>query len=178
MTTQFGVRHLAVTGCGLLAMLLAGALCAPRAHAGDVPLGAGSGYSLMFEGDGSVMLSVTNVTIDGNVGVGTSGKLTFAGTGDINGALDFAAGFTGQYSNPNISNVGPTSVAYGDAAVTSALSTVNNLNTSLTGTLGTSLSISGNQTINESAGTLETINGVTYRVFTVTSPTARATVTS
>jgi len=43
------------------------------------------------------------------------------------------------------------------------------LNTSLGGLSGTSLTLNNNMTINESAGTLQTAGGVTYRVFNVTS---------
>jgi hypothetical protein len=55
------------------------------------------------------------------------------------------------------------------AAVTSALSTVNALNTGLGGLSGTKISITGTQTIDESSGTPQTYNGHNYRVFTVTS---------
>src|SRR5262249_41738785 len=57
---------------------------------------------------------------------------------------------------------------YSVGAVTTALSTVTTLSSSLAG-LGTSLAINGTQTINESAGQLVTVGGVTYRIFNVTS---------
>ena len=120
------------------------------------------------KGRAAITLQITNVTVNGNIGVGGTGAVQFSGPGTIAGRLDFSAANTGQYGNSNERNVGPTSVNYNVAAVTTALNTVNSLNTSLAG-LGTSLAINGNQTINESAGQLDTVNGVTYRVFKVTS---------
>lgn len=153
--------RLTTLGTGLL-------LVAPLACASDIPLGLAGDFSVLYEGTGGNQLSVSNVTINGNVGVGGSGTVQFSGPGDINGALDFSAANTGQFSNSNPSNVGPASVTYNDAAVTSALNTVNSLSSSLAG-LGTGLTINGTQTINASSGTLETINGVTYLVFNVSS---------
>jgi uncharacterized repeat protein (TIGR01451 family) len=129
--------------------------------------GAGD-YAVLYTGTGGHNLQITNVTIGGNVGVGGTGKVQFNGPGAITGRLDFAAANTGQFGNNNGSNVGPASVNYSVAAVTTALNTVTTLNSSLAG-LGTNLAINGNQTINESAGQLDTVNGVTYRVFNVTS---------
>src|SRR5262249_50326341 len=121
------------------------------------------------EGTGGHNLSITNVTINGNIGVGGTGVVQFSGPGTITGRLDFSAANSGQFHNTNGQNVGPSSVNYNVAAVTSALSTVNSLNSSLGGLTGVNLAISGTQTINESAGNLQTFNGVTYRVFNVTS---------
>jgi hypothetical protein len=53
--------------------------------------------------------------------------------------------------------------------VTTASSQVNSLSSSLGGLSGTNLAINGTQTINESSGVLQTANGITYRVFNVTS---------
>ena len=131
-------------------------------------LGAAGNYAVLYEGTGGHNLSISNVSVGGNVGVGGTGHVQFNGPGVITGRLDFSAANTGQYSNNNSSNVGPTSANYGVATVTTALNTVNSLNSSLAG-LGTSLVINGTQTINESAGQLDTVNGVTYRVFNVTS---------
>ena len=96
------------------------------------------------------------------------GSCSSAGPGYIGGRLDFAAANSGQYHNTNGSNVGPTSVNYSIARVTTALTTVNNLSNSLAG-LGSNLAINGNQAINESAGQLVTVGGVNYRIFKVTS---------
>jgi hypothetical protein len=131
-------------------------------------LGLAANYAVLYEGSGSHNLSISNVTINGNVGVGGTGVVQFSGPGTINGRLDFSAANTGQYHNTNGMNVGPTSVNYSVGNVTTALNTVNSLNSSLAG-LGSNLAISGNQTINESAGQLDTVNGQTYRIFNITS---------
>jgi uncharacterized repeat protein (TIGR01451 family) len=138
-------------------------------------LGAASDYGVLYMLTSGVhTLQITNVTIGANVGVGKSvggsgaPKVSFGGPGAITGRLDFEAANTGQFSNNNGSNVGPASVNYNVATVTSAISTVTNLSSSLAG-LGTPLAINGNQTINESAGQLTTVGGVTYRIFNITS---------
>ena len=136
------------------------------AQADSIPLGNAANYSVLFTGMGSRNLSITNATITGNVGVGDNGTMQF-GPGTITGGLDFGAAYAGQYSN-NGSTGGPTGVNYGVAAVASAMSTMSALNSSFAG-LGNSLAINGTQTINESAGQLDTVNGTTYRVFSVTS---------
>jgi hypothetical protein len=135
----------------------------------DVQATAATGsYGVLYEGTGGHNLSITNVTVNGKIGVGGTGVVQFSGPGTIAGSLDFSAANSGQFHNTNGSNVGPTSTNYNVASVTNTLNTVNSLNNSLAG-LGSSLAINGNQTINESAGQLETVNGVTYRVFQVTS---------
>jgi uncharacterized repeat protein (TIGR01451 family) len=131
-------------------------------------LGVAANYAVLYEGTGGHNLQITNVTINGNIGVGGTGKVQFNGPGTISGRLDFSAANTGQFQNNNGQNVGPASANYNVAAVTNALHTVNNLSSSLAG-LGNSLTINGTQTINESAGQLDTVNGVAYRIFKVTS---------
>ena len=131
-------------------------------------MGAATATPCCTKGRAAITCQITNVTINGNVGVGGTGHVQFSGPGTIGGRLDFSAANSGQYHNTNGSNVGPTSVNYNVAAVTTALNTVNSLSSSLAG-LGNSLVINGTQTINESAGQLDTVNGVTYRVFNVTS---------
>jgi hypothetical protein len=152
--------------CLLLA--LAGVLASTSASRAGILLGEASNYAVLYEGNGGHNLSISNVTVNGNVGVGGTGVVQYSGPGTITGQLDFAAGNSGQFHNTNGSNVGPTSVNYGVGAVTSALNTVNALNSSLAG-LGNGIAISGNQTISESAGQLAIVNGVAYRVFNVTS---------
>jgi choice-of-anchor A domain-containing protein len=152
----------------LIAVIAVFVISAGPANANPIPLGVASSYAALYEGIGGHNLQITNVTINSNVGVGGTGVVQFNGPGAINGKLNFAAANTGQYKNNNGSNVGPTSVTYGVSAVTTALNTVNSLSSSLSG-LGSNLAISGAMTINESAGQRDTVNGVTYRVFKVTS---------
>lgn len=146
-------------------------MCVQQARADNIPLGNAANFGLLFEGAGNNTLQITNVTVNGNIGVGMTGLATDSGPSTINGALDFSAANTGQFSNNNNGTVITGGVSYGVSSVTSALDTVNALNTSLN-VSGTNVSIGTGAgqtlTINESAGTLQTINGVTYRVFTVT----------
>jgi hypothetical protein len=137
------------------------------ADAGGGGGGGSSAYSVLYTGTGGKTLHITNVSI-GNVGVGGTGKVDFSGPGTIDGRVDFSAANTGQYKAGNGSNVGPTSVNYNVAAVTTALAECTDLSSGLAG-LGTPLAINGVQTIDASTGSLETVNGVTYRVFNVTS---------
>lgn len=164
---KFLPQHSLAALCLFGALLLV-ALPLQQVRADSLPLGLAADYAVLYEGIGGHNLSITNVTINGNVGVGGTGAVQFSGPGTIAGQLDFSATNSGQFSNSNGSNVGPTSVNYSVAEVTNALGTVNSLNSSLAG-LGSSLAISGNQTINESAGQLDTVGGVTYRVFNVAS---------
>lgn len=152
--------------CGILAALVFAASGSP-ALAAFLPLGDAANYSVLYTGNGGHNLQITNVTIGGNVGVAGTGHVNFSGPGTISGELDFAAANTGQFSNSNGSNVGPTSVQYSKSNVQTDISTtLANLSSSLAG-LGNSIALSGTQTVNESAGLLDTINGTTYRIFNV-----------
>src|SRR5262249_3337623 len=153
----------------VLGLCVLASIGAAPSFADFIPLGDATDYAVLYEGTGGHNLSITNVTINGNIGVGGTGVVQFSGPGTITGRLDFSAANSGQFHNTNGQNVGPSSVNYNVAAVMSALSTVNSLNSSLGGLTGVNLAISGTQTINESAGNLQTFNGVTYRVFNVTS---------
>jgi hypothetical protein len=91
-------------------------------------------YAVLYEGTGGHSLSISNVTINGNVGVRGTGVVQFSGPGTINDRLDFSdTSFGGQYNNTNGMNVGPTSVNYSVGAVTNALNKVNNLSSSFVG---------------------------------------------
>src|SRR5262249_22642855 len=57
----------------------------------SVYLGAAGDYAVLYEGTGGHNLSITNVTVGGNVGVGGTGKVQFSGPGAITGRLDFSA---------------------------------------------------------------------------------------
>lgn len=145
-------------------------ICLPGAAYGDsVPLGAASNYAVLFEGTGGNNLQITNVNINGNIGVGGTGVVQFNGPATINGQVDFSASAASQFHNNNGANVGPTAVDYSFTNVMSALATVNSLSTTLGAETGTNLAISGNQTINASSGTLGVVNGHQYRVFNITS---------
>jgi hypothetical protein len=134
-------------------------------QAGPIPLGSAANYAVLYSGNLGPNLQMTNDTIYGNIGVGGAGTMQFSGPGNITGGLDFAAAYAGQYGY-NGSTSGPSGVNYGVAAVPSALSTLSTLNGSFYG-VGTTLTINGTQTINESDGQLATVNGTNYRVFNV-----------
>jgi len=53
-------------------------------------LGGGEDYAILFEGAGGNTLQVTNVTINGNVGVGNTGQMTDSGPSTISGRIDFS----------------------------------------------------------------------------------------
>lgn len=140
----------------------------PSTRANEVAIGvSASQYAVLYEGTGGHNLSISNVTINGNVGVGGTGVVQFSGPGTITGRLDFSAANSGQFKNTNGSNVGPTSANYNVPAVTDALSSVNELSSDFTG--GNNLILNGTQTVNESDGQMVIVDGVTYRVFNVTS---------
>ncbi len=141
---------------------------APQARAGVIPLGDAANYAVLYDGTGGQNLTITNATIDGNVGVGGTGVAWFLGPDTITGELNFAATATIRYHNTNGSNVGPTAVNYGAGPVNTDLGNLASLSSSLAG-LGSNLALTGTQTVNESSGQLDTVNGVTYRIFNVTS---------
>ena len=158
-------------GVGLLAAAFSVVLATSANASTALPLGAAADFTVLYEGTGGHNLSISNDTISGNVGVGGTGKVQFSGPGTIDGALDFSAANSSQFHNTNGSNVGPTSVNYSDSAVTTALSNLASLSSAITGGTNVTFTNAG-ETINESAGLLETIDGFTVRVFNVTAYSA------
>ena len=145
-------------------------LAVPRPANADFLLGPdASQYALLFEGNLGNTLQITNVTVNGNIGVGLTGTATDSGPSTINGSLNFSAADTGQFSNNNAADVLAGGVNYNVASVTNALNYVNGLNASLGAEAGTNISIgTGNGqtlTVNAATGTLDA-NG--NRVFNVT----------
>ncbi len=157
-----------------------------------VPLGTDAdNYAVLYEGTGGHTLHIANTVINGNVGVGGTGVVKMDAHATINGALDFSGSGSGQLAGSSDQGdddshgkghgsdkdddddsgegtSGPSVINVNDAAVTLALNAINALSNSLAG-LGSSITINGTQTINESDGRLVTVNGVSYRVFNVTS---------
>jgi hypothetical protein len=140
-----------------------------RAHAGFT-LGDAANYAILFEGAAGNTLQITNVTVNGNVGVGNTGKATDSGPSTVNGGIFFANGNTGQFSNNNNGTVITGGVHFGDMTVTLGLNTVNALNTALGKESGTNIAIGTGGgmtlTVNGSNGVLDN-NG--NRVFNVTN---------
>ena len=113
-------------------------------------------------------LTLNNGTVNGNIGVGSTGNATVDHPMVINGEIDFAAANKGQFtSSGNVTITG--GVNYSVAAVTSALSTASAISSTLGGENwnGMSISLSGNQTlnINASSGKLDASGD---RVFDIT----------
>ncbi len=128
--------------------------------------GAAAGYAVLDEGSSNYGLQLTAGMINGNVGVGNTGRASNGLLSILNGNISFAAANTGQFSISRFLSTVTGGTNYSVAAVTSALSSINALNTQLGSETGTPIAISGNTTINASAGVLDA-NG--NRVFTVTS---------
>lgn len=157
-------------GFALLALV---ALAAPSAHANGFSLGDASNFGLLYEGAGGHNLQITNVTVNGNVGVGGTGKVQDSGPATINGTVYFSALNTKQFQSNNKANIfgGPVYGSLGGPFnVPGALNTVNALNTTLGGEKGTNIAIGTGKgqtlIINAGAGVLDA-NG--NRVFNVTS---------
>ena len=144
-------------------------LCATSTFADGFNLGSASNYGVLFQGGGGNTLQITNVTVNGNVGVGNTGKATDSGPSIVNGSIDFSAPDTGQFSNNNGSNVITGGVNYSVSAVASGLNTVNSLSQMILNSAGTSVGINGNTIINASSGATFIINGQTVHVFDATS---------
>src|SRR5207247_1327468 len=132
-------------------------------------LGGGEDYAILFQGTGGNTLQVTNVTVNGNVGVADSGQMTDSGPSTINGRIDFSAADTGQFSNNNGSNVITGGVHYNVAAVQNAMNDVNSLSQMLLGDAGTAVAISNGTILNASSGTTYVVNGQIVHVFDATS---------
>ena len=99
-----------------------------------------------------------------------AGQSKVTGNSTINGRIDFSASNTAQFSSDR-GNAITGGENYNVAAVTSALSTVNALNTALGSLTGPSPTINGNTTINAIDGTFYA-SGTGYtnvRVFTITA---------
>ncbi len=154
-----------------LAILFVGALSVREARADGILVGSladAANYAVLYSGTGGNTAHISNVTVNGNIGIGGTGQVDFSGPGTINGRLDFAAPTnTGQYSNNNGANVGPTSANYNQSNVTTDLANLSILNVQLTLAAGTALALNaGNQSLNINTGTLDAFGRY---VFTVTS---------
>jgi len=149
---------------GLVGLALTLSSVTPAGSTGFT-LDGGSNYAILFDGNGGNMLQITNITVNGNVGVSGTGKMTDSGPSTINGQINFSASNTGQFSNNNASNVISGGVSYNDAAVGTALTALSTLNSTLSAEAGTPIAILGNTTINAGSGM---IDGSGNSVFTVT----------
>jgi hypothetical protein len=132
-------------------------------------------FVVLYDGLGSRTLNQNNGAINGNIGIGGTGKFAATGPGTINGNIDFSAACAGTYptcgghfgsSNTTINGT----VNYGQADVANDLTDVNHFSAVAAAEAGTALSVNINngqtQVINASSGILD---GHGNRVFNVTS---------
>jgi VPDSG-CTERM motif len=172
---MFNIRQRFIRTLALAALFTIPLVPLQRAMAGFI-LGGGEDYALLFQGAGNNTLQVTNVTVNGNVGVGGMGIFQDGGPSTITGRVDFSDTVTSRFHSNNGANTynggqhsPPYMGSFGVAAVTSALNTINSLSQMLLGDAGTSVAINGIQTINASSGAVFTVNGQTVHVFDATS---------
>ncbi len=130
-----------------------------------------SNFAILYEGAGGHNLQITNVTVNGNIGVGGTAAVQFSGPGTISGSLEFAAPNNGEFHNNNRANVGPSSVTYGNTPldVAGGLTNLNSLSLLAGEAAGAYLAINGTLTILESNCTFATITVIIYRFFNVIS---------
>jgi len=134
----------------------------PQAQAGFV-LGAAANYAVLVEPNLHNFNLTSDSGVTGNVGIGSPINAVQLSGGTIHGNLDFSG--AEPSGGPNFGGTVTGLVTANVAAVTSALNTVNSLNTSLGGETGTGLTISGSgQTINATGGMTD---GSGNEVFTV-----------
>jgi hypothetical protein len=164
MSLLWTVRLRRCATAGVLAALLV-LTVTPGAARADFLSAPAEQYALLFEGAGSHTLQITNVTINGNVGVGNAGKATVSGPASIFGSINFSAANSGQFANNNASNVITGGVNYNVTSVGLGLNAANALSQTLNGISGTSIAITGSTTINAAAGATFNVNGQSVHVF-------------
>jgi hypothetical protein len=153
----------AAVALSALALLAFSPLAAVPCQAQGFSLGAAENYAVLVEPNLHNYQQASDTQVTGNVGIGSPLNSVQLAGGTITGNLDFSGAVPGGGTGGTVNG----SINSNVAAVTSALSTVNSLNTTLGGESGTSLTISGaGQTINASSGTLD---GNGNEVFTVAS---------
>ena len=148
-----------------LPILFLAAFAAP-AHADLLLPGDALNYDVIYTGTGGHNLQITNVTVNGNIGVGGTGVVQDSGPSTINGSVDFSAANTGQFHNTNGSNVISGGEIYNDASITSDLTSLSLLSATYGLEPGTHVAINGNTTIHASSGVLDAHGN---RVFDITS---------
>jgi hypothetical protein len=153
------------------AALAVAVIASSRARA-DIVLGTAVNYGILVE-SGANSYQLNNSVVHGNVGIGSglgAGQVQIASNGFIDELIPGQAN-TGQLliADPTATVSNPGNVQGGvllsQTQVNTALTTVNNLNSTLGAEAGTALTISGSgQVINATAGTLD---GSGNFVFTV-----------
>lgn len=156
-------RHRRIAGIAIVAAVLV-AGTAPPARAASFLTGSladASNFAVLYEGNGNNQLSTTNVTVNGNIGIGdpsgsTTAFLNASGPGTLNGNVEYAGAVS---SNQSVSNTTVTgTITGGNTNVQTDLTNLNTLSSTLGTATGTALTINtggsgGSQTVNASSGT-------------------------
>src|SRR5438132_1150558 len=90
----------------LLLGLMITTLTAGNAQGTSFLPGDSGTYFALYEGNGGKTLSYNNSNANGNLGIGATGKFQGNGPGTINGAVNFSAPNTGQFSNSGLTITG------------------------------------------------------------------------
>jgi choice-of-anchor A domain-containing protein len=171
------LKHVSIA---VLTMLAIGTASTPQAKADSFVIsGDATNFAVLYEGGGNNQLSTTNVTINGNIGIGdptgvTSSFLAASGgtPAAINGNVEYAGAVSSHNSIQNTTFTG--TVTGNNANVQTDLNNLNTESSTLGALSGTALNISlaGNgstQTIDISSGTLHSTAYGNVRVFTLNS---------
>ena len=154
-----------ITACLIVIVAL---FVVPQAWGDSVLVGSladAANYVVLYTGTGGHNLQITNVTVGGNIGVGGTGKVHFNGPGTISGEVDFSAANTGQFSNNNGSNIGPTAVNYNQSNVSTDLTNLAAFSAQLGSATATNLILNNtNQTIDITTGTLNANGSYIFQV--------------
>jgi hypothetical protein len=161
-----GVLRRTKTAVGMVALLPL--FFAPSRARADIITEIGGNtknYVLLFEGGGGATLHTAAATINGNIGVGGTGKVAVNGGGSF-GNIDFSAPNTGQFTSSGSPSY--TSLNYGVTNVATDLTDVNNFSTTVAAETGAALHIhlSGGQSqvIYASQGTLDSHGNYVFKV--------------
>jgi hypothetical protein len=157
--------------CAALALAALAWAGAPQVRAGFI-LGDAANFVVLYEGNGSNQFSTTNVTINGNIGIGapaghTTATFAASGPGTINGDILFARAVLDAINNTTIHGA----ITGNHANVQTDLAGLNAQSSALGKETGAPLAINtggagSSQTINAADGVLDS-NG--NRVFTVSA---------
>jgi hypothetical protein len=162
-----------IAAAGMVALLIAAASTSPVEAASFLSgnLSDSANFAVLYEGDGNNQLSTTNVTINGNIGIGdptgsTTSFLAASGPGTINGSVLYAGAVS---SNQSISNTTITGTITGNNSnVQTDLNNLNLLSSTLGGEAGAGLTVNLNnaqsQTIMAANGTLDSSGRFVYNV--------------
>jgi len=158
------MKKVAQISAACATMFIFGALWVPQARADGFTLGDAANFAVLYEGNGNNQLSTTNVTINGNIGIGDPSGVTTAflsasgGLGaTINGNVFYAGAVSPRNSINNTTFTG--TVAGGNTNVQTDLNTLNKLSSDLGAEAGTNTAIAlsgsgGTQTIHATSGIL------------------------